>query len=487
MSTLIESINGMMTPQLFGSLAARTGVSDTKVRTGMTAATGAVMEGIAGRARDPGAMNEIVRLIDQTPESDDPAHLIDEDAPMQHSGRRLLGLSTSDAPGMIKRLASSLGIGTGASASLLSAAAGIVLGGLRRFSRSRGGIDASSLSSTLIEETPSIRAMGIPPTVVGERVAGERVASQRVVHPAETVRLERPAKRSPLTWLLAAIPLVLIGIWLAKRPHRTTDTVSGAKVGEVVRESRDSVPRLEPPAIETPAVTSPEVAQTEREPTVSETGKVEYRIGGSAGAVRADTARGDRFGRPIWFSCYRPVRLGGDSAGYHRVGGRAGAVATDASRGDWLGNRAEVGYRVGARGPRFGGRAGAVATDASRGDWLGNRAEVGYRIGARGPRFGGRAGAVATDASRGDWLGDRAEVGYRIGARGPRFGGRAGAVATDATGGDWLGDRAAEGYVPAPRFGDERRFGGRAGAFSADTTRGRFGGDARVDGIGGYA
>ena len=73
MSTLTESLQGMMTPQLVGSLAANTGVSDTKVRNGVTAATSAIMNALVGKARDPSAMGSLAHLIAQTPDIDDPA------------------------------------------------------------------------------------------------------------------------------------------------------------------------------------------------------------------------------------------------------------------------------------------------------------------------------------------------------------------------------------------------------------------------------
>src|SRR5690349_9752309 len=157
MSTLTESIQGLMTPELVGSMAARTGVSSTKVRTGLTTATNGIMEGLAGKARDPSTMGNVVDLIDRTPEIEDPARLLDEETPIRSSGARMLNLATDDSPGMVKRLASTLGIGSGAASSLLGIAAGLVMSALRRFSRARGGLNASALSTALIDEAPHWR------------------------------------------------------------------------------------------------------------------------------------------------------------------------------------------------------------------------------------------------------------------------------------------------------------------------------------------
>ena len=114
MSTLTESFQGMQTSQLFSSLAARTGVSDSKVRTATNAATGAIMEGLADHAHNPRAMNEVTSLIAQTPDLDDPALVLDDGAPIRRSGNDLLRIATNDVSAMRDRLGRMLGIGSSA-------------------------------------------------------------------------------------------------------------------------------------------------------------------------------------------------------------------------------------------------------------------------------------------------------------------------------------------------------------------------------------
>lgn len=240
MSTLLECIQAMQTPQLFSSLAARTGVPDEKIRTGMNAATGAVMEALAIKAHHPRAMAEAAAVIAAAPDLDDPIVVLEEGAPVRQSGSKLLHLATRDVPGLRDHLSRMLGLGAGTTMSLLGAASGLVVGALRRFTHSVGDpVDGSTLSSALLEERPALHAaMPVELTMPHEHVA------RPSVRPSErsTFRKARYHRHHSNSWLplLALIPLALIALWIAtQRTDRTDDSVATAPV---VRESATTEP-----------------------------------------------------------------------------------------------------------------------------------------------------------------------------------------------------------------------------------------------------
>ncbi|HEX5064071.1 MAG TPA: OmpA family protein [Kofleriaceae bacterium] len=259
-----------MTPELFRSLAVRAGVSETKVRTGMTAATGAIMEGLARHAHNSSVMDDTVQLVDRTPEVSDPLVAVEEDDRMRSASNQMLGLATNDTSGVTKRLASSLGVGTGVASTLLAAASSIILNGLHRFSRARGGMDSTALSATLLAEAPGFFA-AMPGPVPSSWRERER-------------RIERPAARSHerrWLWLLALIPIVAIGAWLINR-HERGERRNATPMGKVTEPDRMAPQQraITPPAPEPKSVVPEEPApmperqtmpdQTQTEPTPGE-------------------------------------------------------------------------------------------------------------------------------------------------------------------------------------------------------------------------
>lgn len=236
MSTLLENVQAMQTPQLLSSLAARTGVPDHKIRIGMNAATGVVMEALAIKAHQPRAMAEVAAVIAAAPDLDDPVVVVDDGARIRRSGSDLLRLVIHDIPGMRDHLSRMLGLGVGTTASLLGAAAGLVVGALRRFSHTLGDPpDGSTLSSELLVERPALHdAMPIdlsrvvPPSV--------RPSERSTFRKARQVGHRNP----PRLLLLAAIPLAAIALWLAAGPSDRTDE-----------------PTTPAPVVREPAATSP--------------------------------------------------------------------------------------------------------------------------------------------------------------------------------------------------------------------------------------
>lgn len=263
MSTLTEALQGMLTPQLFGSLAARTGISDTKVRAGMSASTSAIMEGLIGKAGDQRVMRDVVNTIDQAPDIESPNMLLDEESPIRLSGSKLLGLATTDSTGLVRRLAGALGVGSGIVSGLVGVAAGVVMSALRKFSRMRGGLDPATLSSSLMEESSAIHTAfpGSVPAV-----------SARPVH-TETIHERRREGRSDNRWwwLLALVPILLIGMWLANRHKVRNAGKSSALVREpATKEPATPAPVTPPPAPAEPPAVAPTTPPATEQPKTEE-------------------------------------------------------------------------------------------------------------------------------------------------------------------------------------------------------------------------
>lgn len=210
MSSLVDTIQGLLTPQLIGTLSANTGVSETRVRDGLSASMTSITDGLTARARDPLVMRDAALLINEPPEIDTPMSLLDENSAIRSSGARLLGLASNDVSGMIHRIGGSLNLGTGIVSTLLVAAAGLVTSALRKVSRASGGLDARGLSALLMDR--------------GVARAPSTYVRARPVYESRPV--ERTARRQGgLLWLLALVPLAILAIWFFARPHEIKERV----------------------------------------------------------------------------------------------------------------------------------------------------------------------------------------------------------------------------------------------------------------------
>jgi outer membrane protein OmpA-like peptidoglycan-associated protein len=275
MSMLTETIQRMQTPQLISAMAARTGVPESKVRIGTNAATGAILEGLANHARDPRVMNDVVDLIDETQEVDDLSVLMDDGAPARRSGTRLLTLTTSDRSSMLDRLSASIGIGRSAMSNIMAVAAGLVMAGLRTVSRTRGGLDATALSTMLIDDSSAVRA-AMPSDVIGLR---DPSLNTRALHESDryTFRKARGTDRrdNRWMWLLALIPMALIALWIFSRPSSRTEEPHST--APLVRERSETDLRPTQPEARAPDIapattpeeaTPPPATTTQQEPPV---------------------------------------------------------------------------------------------------------------------------------------------------------------------------------------------------------------------------
>ncbi len=232
MSTLTSTIEDMLTPSLLGSLAARSGLPDTKIKTGMNGAIASVLDGLVGKANDPRAMTQVADLIAKTPDGIDAEKLLNENAPIRKSGSQLLDTITPDSSSLVSRIAKFAGVGGAAASGLLGAAASIAMSAFHKLGRERGGLDASSLASSLLSEREAIHA-AVP--------AALSPPSTEARHAVEHGALEPVARKSRSWWVIALIGLVLLGTWMVSRSRTKRAEVRPASVPSQTMPRRENV------------------------------------------------------------------------------------------------------------------------------------------------------------------------------------------------------------------------------------------------------
>jgi outer membrane protein OmpA-like peptidoglycan-associated protein len=196
--SLASTLEEMMTPELVGSLAARSGLPDTKTKKGITGATATVLDGLVNKAHDTTTMTRVADLVSKTPDEVDAGTLLDDNAPLHKNGTALLGVITRDSTGMASKLAKGLGVGTTTAASLLATAASLAIGALHKL----GGFNPSTLASTLLGEKQSIHA-AVPTGFTTTEARRDSLPTVR--------------ERNRSWWPIVLIALVAFGVWMWSR------------------------------------------------------------------------------------------------------------------------------------------------------------------------------------------------------------------------------------------------------------------------------
>jgi outer membrane protein OmpA-like peptidoglycan-associated protein len=267
MSALTGNIEELMTPRFVERLSAQSGIPDAKVRSGMTGAVASILDGLAGKARDPHAMGQFADLVRNTPATDAPEQLLGDDMAMQRHSTQLLGLVGGDSQSLATRIGRYLGVGGKAATGMVAAASTLVIGAFRKLAKARGGLDASALSSTLIADQREIHA-AVPAGIMnGEARAKEVVERTPARERTETVthRLEgervRPASTS--RWLIPLLLFVaaLIALWLLGR-SRTHKVEAPAPQTPAPSEHAAPTPAPTPPTRENAAPTERQPGET---------------------------------------------------------------------------------------------------------------------------------------------------------------------------------------------------------------------------------
>ena len=163
-ASLLDSLTGLITPDVATKAASMLGESDTSIRKGMGAALPVVLSGLANRAGDTGFSSSLFDLV-RAPANDgavlnDVGSLLGSGASssMTGLGGKLLGLLFGGNTGSLANtLAGYAGVKNTTGSTLLNLAAPLVLAMLGKRTRSEG-LNASSLASLLLGQKDSYAA-----------------------------------------------------------------------------------------------------------------------------------------------------------------------------------------------------------------------------------------------------------------------------------------------------------------------------------------
>lgn len=259
-ASLLDSLTGLITPDLASRAASMLGESDASTHKAVTAALPVVLTGLASRAGDPGFAGSLFDLV-RSPANDDNvlnnvAGLLGggESSPMTGLGGQLLAmLFGGNTTNLASALASYAGVKSSTGSTLLNLAAPLVLAVLGRRTRS-DNLNASSLASLLTGQKDAFAA-ALPGPLAD---IGSFLSPPPGTRAAYTAAAMEPERRSSIwRWLLPL--LIALGLlWLLSSLFGRREQ----------RPVEDTVPP--PAAVEPGPAPAPEVgAPTDTTPTAT--------------------------------------------------------------------------------------------------------------------------------------------------------------------------------------------------------------------------
>ena len=229
-SSIMDSILGMVTPEMKQTLAARFGESSQGVQSGLGAATAATLDGLASKSSDSGFLSQVLGMLGGGMGQ----NLLSSLSSIASGGptgatadlvNRFLPMVFGSQQGQVANaISQQFGLSASSGTGLLKMAAPLVLAYFGKL-QSAGTLNASSLGDLLHAEAPNLRSY-LPTGLLGS-AAG--VASATVSRAATAVTSARTAASAPPRWLVpAAIAGALILAWLVIRSMSPTRPVQTA-------------------------------------------------------------------------------------------------------------------------------------------------------------------------------------------------------------------------------------------------------------------
>lgn len=163
MATMLDSILGMVTPEMKQALASRLGEPAQSVQTGLGTATAATLGGLANKAGDSGFLSQILGLLG----GGAGGNILGNLSSILSSGpsgatsdlvNKFLPLVFGSQQGQVaSAISQQTGLSSASGTGLLKVAAPLVLGYLAKM-QSAGSLNVSSLGSMLKAEAPSLQS-----------------------------------------------------------------------------------------------------------------------------------------------------------------------------------------------------------------------------------------------------------------------------------------------------------------------------------------
>jgi len=237
----MDSILGMVTPEMKQALATRFGESSQGVQSGLGAATAATLDGLASKSSDSGFLSQVLGMLGGGMGQ----NLLSSLSSIASGGptgatadlvNRFLPMVFGSQQGQVANaISQQFGLSASSGTGLLKMAAPLVLAYLGKL-QSAGTLNASSLGDMLHTEAPNLRSY-LPTGLLGS-AAG--VASATVNRATTAVTSARTAASAPPRWLVpAAIAGALILAWLVIRsmsPPRPVPT-AGSVTSEAINSA----------------------------------------------------------------------------------------------------------------------------------------------------------------------------------------------------------------------------------------------------------
>jgi outer membrane protein OmpA-like peptidoglycan-associated protein len=240
MSSLLDSLTGLITPDVVSAASRQLGDSESAISTGLGASFSSILLGLVAKSGSPESLRPAFDLITNPANDgsalDDPRQLlsVSPNSPAASLGGSFLAsIFGSRLPTITNALGNTVGLRGSSAASLLNMAAPLVLGLLGGRVR-KARLDPTGLSDLLAGQRDSILSAA-PAGVASALGIGEvpRIAAQRVV-------MEPPRESSGSRWLwpaLAALALIAVLWGLTRNRKAPTQEVTvdaaGAVTGEV--------------------------------------------------------------------------------------------------------------------------------------------------------------------------------------------------------------------------------------------------------------
>jgi outer membrane protein OmpA-like peptidoglycan-associated protein len=251
-ATLLDTLSGLLTPDMIGKAASALGESEPAVSKGMSAVFPVLLSSVANRADDPDFASTLFNLV-RDPANDgsllgNVASLLGPGAsssPMMALGGKLLGSLFGNNLGSLESsLGGYAGVKPATSRSMLSFAAPLLLSVLGKAVKS-GNLNLSSLIGMLTGQKDSY-ARALPGPL--SRLDGYFASPVRAAYAAPPPVEE---KKSIWRWLLPLL-IALVALWLLSRCMGPKETVTEV-VETVPAPVIESAPAPEPmpaPAVE---------------------------------------------------------------------------------------------------------------------------------------------------------------------------------------------------------------------------------------------
>jgi len=237
--SILDSLMGMLGPQVIGPVASQLGESPETVQRGLQTGSAAMLAGLAAKVGQPGFLGQIFSLITNPANSSSALSGITSNlgslasgatsSPLGSLGGQFLSsIFGSNLSTVTDSLGRSTGLAGGKMGSLLSMAAPLVLGFLGQHVR-QNGLSAADLGNTLKAEAPSFQRF--LPAGLGSMLGG-------VSHAVTAAPAQVASAGSRWLWPLVLLALLVLGaLWYfnrAKEPvSNAVQTVTNAGTSAV--------------------------------------------------------------------------------------------------------------------------------------------------------------------------------------------------------------------------------------------------------------